>query len=130
MIAALTTGIIDAAADATGFNSSRVHYGEAPLKTGYPYLIIFGVEDEPDYDGTTQHEKARAQFSVRGLSLAKCQEAAEAMQDVFDLGESNITVSGWDVIESIRVLGVPPRKFNNVWVWDMDYTFWITKARS
>ena len=130
MIAALTDGIKDAAAGATGFTASRVHYGEAPLKTGYPYLIIFGIEHDFDLDGINQHEKARAQFSVRDSSLAKVQTAGAAQQDVFDLGESNITVTGWTVLESIRILSIPPRKFNNVWAWDMDYNIWIYKARS
>ncbi len=129
MIAALSTGLTNAAIGATGFNVKRVHHVEAPLNTGYPYLIIFGITEEPDYDGVTKHEKVRAQFSVRDITFAKVQTAAEALQAVFDLGEGNITVSGWDVIESMRVLGLPPRKFNNVWAWDMDYTFWITKAR-
>jgi len=129
MIAALTTGIINAAIDVTGFGTKQVYYGEAPLRTAYPYLLIFGIEHDFDIDAITQHETARAQFSVRDQTLAKVQTAGANIQSTFDLGESNITVTGWDVIESIRVLSVPPRKFNNVWVWDMDYNIWLTKAR-
>ena len=129
MNSALVTGLLNAAAGATGFSAGRVFYGEVDLRTTYPYLLITGVEHDTSRDGITLHETARAQFSVRDKTQAKCQTAGENIQAKFDLGESNITVTGWDVIESDRVLSVPPRKFNNVWVWDMDYSILITKAR-
>ncbi len=129
MITALTDGVLAAAATATGFEASSVYYGETPRNTIYPYLILFGIDHDFDLDGVNQHETARMQFSVRAQTLAGVQEAGENMQAVFDLNESNISVTGWNVLEVIRVLSIPARKFNNVWVWDMDYNIWLYKSR-
>jgi len=131
MITALRTGIVTAAAGATGFDSEHVFYGERPGKTGYPYLVLFGISQQgTDRDALTNKEQFRIQFSVRDTTLAGVETAGAALQAVFDYGESSITVTGWTVHESARNdIGLPARKFNNVWVWDFDYNFQIHKAR-
>jgi len=130
MIEVLTDGVIAAAQTATGFSSTNVFFGRPNLKTTYPYLLIFGINQLFEKDSTNKHERARAQFAVRAVTLQKVQVAGEALQDVFDLGESNITVTGWTVLESIRFdLGLPPRSFGKIWTWDFDYNFWIYQAR-
>lgn len=130
MIGALKTGLLDAAATATGFSASRVAFAEVPLKFVYPYLVIFGVNGLFERDAVNHHERFRLQFAVRAKTGDAVATAGEAMQAVFDFGESNLTVVGWTVLEVTRTdPQLLARKFGKVWTWDFDYNFWIYKAR-
>lgn len=130
MRAALTTGITNAAKSATGFSAANVFWGRRNMKVIGPYVLISGIESLYDLDGVNVHEPAHVQFSVIAASQAGAQEYMEAQLAVFDLGEANITVSGWTVIESRRIPpGVPPEPFGKIWRMVENFNIWIIQAR-
>ncbi len=130
MRAALTTGIMDAAKTATGFSDSNVFWGRRNMKTVGTYLLISGIESLYDLDGVNVHEPARVQFSVIGHSQADVQTGMAALLAVYDVGEGNITVSDWTVVESKRFPpGIPPEPFGKIWRMVENFHIWIIQAR-
>ncbi len=127
---AFTDGIVSAAESATGFSGTNVFFGRPNLKTTYPYVIIDGIESEYDLDAINVYEPARIQFSVVGVTQAQVQIAGEALFAIFDLGQANITITGWTVLLSKRFTpSQPVQQFGKIWRWVFEYRIQIYQTR-
>ena len=130
MDSALRTGIYTLGKTVTGLDASNFFYGRASHAHPGSYCVFLGIDNPLSFDSGYLHEMNYVQFKFYGEVLATIETLVTNFITVFDFGRSSLSVSGYNVIQVVRIRRRPPRLFGKIWQVDLEYRIEIQKARS
>ena len=102
MITVVREGIYNTGISATGFSASNFFYDQAPQGTSKPYCVYSLLANPYDFDSKNVYEMFHIQFSFFGDVLDTLEGLVNNIKAKFDFGRSNITITGYNVIQSVR----------------------------
>lgn len=129
MIQALRNAIYTTGLTVTGVTTANLWYLEAKEDTTFPYVVFSDVTDVVSRDSGTDFENYDIQFSIFSDVLTETESFSAAIKSKFDYGKSNLSVSGYTVVEVVRTLEPSVLKEDKIYHHVLQYKITISKSR-
>ena len=124
----LITAIQTLGETVSGLSSANFGHEKYFKPAAGTYCTYFIIDNPFGFDSGSELEKFHVQFKFYGTNFNNLADLIENFESMFDFTDE-LSVTGYTVINCIRIQTHPFRKHGRIWESDLEYFIFCEKAR-